>query len=40
VQAARNFLMDLGRSAETFTVLLRDRGGQLTDAFDHVAQTE
>src|SRR6266702_326144 len=35
-QAARNFLMDLGRSAETLTVLLGDRGGQFTDAFDHV----
>jgi len=28
--------MDLGRSAETLTVLLGDRGGQFTDAFDHV----
>jgi putative transposase len=35
-QAARNFLMDLGRSAETFTLLLRDRGGQFTGAFGRV----
>jgi transposase InsO family protein len=35
-QAARNFLMDLGERAVEFTVLLRDRGGQFTDAFDAV----
>ena len=35
-QAARNVLMDLGERAQEFTVLLRDRGGQFTDAFDHV----
>jgi transposase InsO family protein len=35
-QAARNFLMGLGERAERFTVLLRDRGGQFTDTFDHV----
>jgi transposase InsO family protein len=34
-QAARNLLMDLRERAEEFTVLLRDRGGQFTDAFDH-----
>jgi putative transposase len=35
-QAARNLLMDLGERADRFTVLLRDRGGQFTDTFDHV----
>jgi putative transposase len=35
-QAARNLLMDLGERAEEFKVLLRDRGGQFADAFDHV----
>jgi putative transposase len=35
-QAARNLLMDLGERADNFKVLLRDRGGQFTDAFDHV----
>jgi len=35
-QAARNFLRDLGERAEGFTVLLRDRGGQFTEAFDAV----
>jgi transposase InsO family protein len=35
-QAARNLLMDLGERAGEFTVLLRDRGGQFTDAFDAV----
>jgi transposase InsO family protein len=35
-QGARNFLMDLGERAQDFKVLLRDRGGQFTDAFDAV----
>jgi hypothetical protein len=35
-QAARNLLMDPGERAEEFKVLLRDRGGQFTDAFDAV----
>ena len=35
-QGARNLLMDLGERAQDFKVLLRDRGGQFTDAFDHV----
>ena len=35
-QAARNLLMDLGDHACQFTVLIRDRGGQFTDVFDHV----
>jgi putative transposase len=35
-QAARNLLMGLGERAVEFTVLLRDRGGQFTDAFDTV----
>jgi putative transposase len=35
-QAARNFLMDPGERAEQFKVLLRDRGGQFSDTFDHV----
>lgn len=33
-QAAHNLLMDLGKRAEEFTVLLPDRGGQFTDAID------
>ena len=35
-QAARNLLMDLGERAEKFKVLLRDRGGQFSDTFDHI----
>jgi transposase InsO family protein len=33
-QAARNFLMELGERVGAFKVLIRDRGGQFTDAFD------
>ena len=33
-QAARNLLMDLGERAGAFNVLVRDRAGQFTDAFD------
>src|SRR4029453_16229169 len=36
VQAARNFLMDLGECAERFRYLIRDRGGQFTTVFDAV----
>ena len=36
VQAARNFLMDLGERADRFRFLLRDRGGQFTGMFDAV----
>jgi transposase InsO family protein len=35
-QAARNLLMDLGERAGAFNVLIRDRAGQFTDAFDAV----
>ena len=35
-RAARNFLMDLGERTEQFKILLRDRGGQFSDTFDHV----
>jgi putative transposase len=35
-QQARNLLMDLGERAEQFKVLIRDRAGQFTDAFDTV----
>jgi putative transposase len=36
VQQARNLLMDLGGRANEFTVLIRDRAGQFTAAFDTV----
>jgi transposase InsO family protein len=35
-QQARNLLLDLGDRADRFTVLIRDRAGQFTDAFDTV----
>src|SRR4051794_39363160 len=35
-QQARNLLMDLGERADQFNVLIRDRAGQFTDAFDTV----
>ncbi|MGW3613603.1 integrase core domain-containing protein [Micromonospora sp. NPDC005163] len=35
-QAARNLLMDLGERADQFKVLIRDRAGQFTAAFDAV----
>lgn len=39
-QAARNLLADLGDRVSEFTYLLRDRGGQFTDAFDGVFASE
>jgi putative transposase len=36
VQAARNFMMDLGDGADRFRFLVRDRGGQFTSVFDAV----
>ena len=35
-QVARNLLMELGERAEGVKFLIRDRGGQFTDAFDAV----
>jgi putative transposase len=35
-QAARNLLIELGERAEDVKFLIRDRGGQFTDAFDAV----
>jgi transposase InsO family protein len=35
-QQARNLLIDLGERAEQFKVLIRDRAGQFTNAFDTV----
>ena len=39
-QAARNFLMDLGRRATPVKFLIRDRAGQLTGSFDAVVTAE
>ena len=39
-QAARNLMADLGDRVTNFTHLLRDRGGQFTDAFDAVFASE
>jgi len=39
-QAARNLLVDLGERASMFTHLLRDRGGQFTESFDAVFNSE
>jgi putative transposase len=36
VQQGRNLLMDLGERADRFKVLIRDRAGQFTSAFDAV----
>jgi len=39
-QAARNFLMDLGRRAASVKFLIRDPAGQFTGSFDAVFQAE
>ncbi len=39
-QAARNFLMDLGRRATSVKFLIRDRAGQFTGSFDAVFQAD
>jgi hypothetical protein len=39
-QAACNFLLDLGRRAESVQFLIRDRASQFTDAFDNVFTAE
>jgi putative transposase len=36
IQAARSFLMDLGRRAASVKFLIRDRAGQFTSSFDAV----
>jgi hypothetical protein len=35
-QASRNLLMELGKRAHPFKFMIRDQGGQFTDAFDAV----
>ena len=40
IQAARNFLMDLGQRAASVKFLIRDRAGQFTSSFDGVFTAE
>jgi len=40
MQAARNFLIDLGSRATLVKFLIRDRAGQFTDSFDAVFKAE